>query len=91
MPIKFRDLGEAELESYITEVLSQSQLKQLRAGNDLDFSYVSVDGGRFRVNVYRKETGHGCGVSLHSHADAEHGSARRCRPSCASSATTIRE
>jgi twitching motility protein PilT len=58
-PIKFRDLGEAELESYITEVLTQSQLKVLRDGNDLDFSYVSSDGGRFRVNVYRKETGLG--------------------------------
>jgi twitching motility protein PilT len=58
-PIKFRDLGEAELESYITEVLTQSQLKVLRDGNDLDFSYVSSDGGRFRVNVYRKETGMG--------------------------------
>ena len=31
-PIKFRDLGEAELESYITEVLTQSQLKVLREG-----------------------------------------------------------
>ena len=59
MPIKFRDLGEAELEGYITEVLTQSQLKHLREGNDLDFSYVSADGGRFRVNVYRKETGIG--------------------------------
>ncbi len=59
MPIKFRDLGEAELEGYITEVLTQSQLKTLRDGHDLDFSYVSADGGRFRVNVYRKETGMG--------------------------------
>src|ERR1700742_3021677 len=59
MPIKFRDLGEAELESYITEVLTQSQLKILREGNDLDFSYVSTEGGRFRVNVFRKETGIG--------------------------------
>src|SRR6201985_652470 len=59
MPIKFRDLGEAELESYITEVLTQSQLKVLREGNDLDFSYVSAEGGRFRVNVFRKETGIG--------------------------------
>src|SRR6202166_4358703 len=57
--IKFRDLGEAELEGYITEVLTQSQLKVLRDGNDLDFSYVTGEGGRFRVNVYRKETGIG--------------------------------
>jgi twitching motility protein PilT len=59
LPIKFRDLAEAELESYITEVLTQSQIKTLREGNDLDFSYVSAEGGRFRVNVFRKETGIG--------------------------------
>ena len=59
MPIKFRELGEAELESYITEVLTQSQQKHLREGNDLDFSYVAAEGGRFRVNVFRKETGIG--------------------------------
>ena len=54
-----RELGEAELEGYITEVLTQSQLKTLREGHDLDFSYVSAEGGRFRVNVFRKETGIG--------------------------------
>ena len=59
MPIKFRELGEAELEGYVTEVLTQNQLKQLREGNDIDFSYVSSEGGRFRVNVFRKETGIG--------------------------------
>ena len=59
IPIKFRELGETELDSYITEVLTQNQLKVLREGNDIDFSYVSTDGGRFRVNVYRKETGTG--------------------------------
>ena len=57
MPIKFRDLGATELEAYITEVLTQSQLNQLRSGRDLDFSYVSSEGGRFRVIVFRKETG----------------------------------
>jgi twitching motility protein PilT len=59
VPIKFRDLGEAELEGYITEVLNPSQIKVLRDGHDLDFSYVSAEGGRFRVNVFRKETGIG--------------------------------
>jgi twitching motility protein PilT len=57
--IKFRDLGESELEAYITEVLTPSQNKVLREGNDVDFSYVTQDGGRFRVNVFRKETGIG--------------------------------
>ena len=59
VPIKFRDLGDTELESYLTEVLNPSQIKVLREGHDLDFSYVSGDGGRFRVNVFRKETGIG--------------------------------
>jgi twitching motility protein PilT len=59
MPIKFRELGEAELESYVNEVLTKSQMDTFRRGQDLDFSYVSSEGGRFRVNVYRKETGIG--------------------------------
>ena len=36
MPIKFRNLGDAELEAYITEILNQSQLKVLREGHDLE-------------------------------------------------------
>ena len=59
MPIKFRDLGDTELEGYVTEILTPAQRKRFEEGNDLDFSYVSEDGGRFRVNVYRKETGVG--------------------------------
>jgi len=59
LPIKFRDLSETELEAYITEILTQSQQRVLREGNDIDFSYVTGDGGRFRANVYRKETGIG--------------------------------
>jgi twitching motility protein PilT len=59
LPIKFRDLRAGELEGYINEILSRSQVETLSKGNDLDFSYVSGEGGRFRVNVYRKETGMG--------------------------------
>jgi twitching motility protein PilT len=59
MPIKFREVGDAELEGYITEILTQSQVERFQSGQDLDFSYVSGEGGRFRVNVYRKETGVG--------------------------------
>jgi twitching motility protein PilT len=59
MPIKFRELGETELETYISEILSPQLKERLLAGRDLDFSYVSEDGGRFRVNVFRKETGIG--------------------------------
>ncbi len=59
LPIKFRDLAEAELEGYVTEILSTSQQEQFGKGHDIDFSYVSADGGRFRVNVFRKDTGVG--------------------------------
>jgi twitching motility protein PilT len=59
MPIKFRDLGDTELETYVDEILTESQKERFRHGNDLDFSYVSGEGGRFRVNVFRKATGVG--------------------------------
>jgi twitching motility protein PilT len=59
MPIKFRDLSDTELESYVTEILSDSQRDHFGSGRDLDFSYVSGEGGRFRVNLFRKDTGVG--------------------------------
>jgi twitching motility protein PilT len=59
LPIKFRDLRAAELEGYITEILTRSQSEHFATGQDLDFSYVSTEGGRFRVNVYRKDSGIG--------------------------------
>ncbi|MDA1063479.1 MAG: PilT/PilU family type 4a pilus ATPase [Proteobacteria bacterium] len=59
MPIKFRELADTELESYVLEVLTKNQQEKLHAGHDIDFSYVSADGGRFRVNVFRKSTGYG--------------------------------
>ena len=59
MPIKFRKLSDTELESYVLEILTNNQQETLNAGHDLDFSYVSEKGGRFRVNVFRKQTGFG--------------------------------
>jgi twitching motility protein PilT len=59
MPIKFRELSDTELESYILEVLTDRQKEQLHRGEDLDFSYVGDESGRFRVNVFRKATGIG--------------------------------
>ncbi|MCC7328997.1 MAG: PilT/PilU family type 4a pilus ATPase [Gammaproteobacteria bacterium] len=59
MPIKFRDLGAAELDGYVGEILTPGQRERFGAGRDVDFSYVTEDGGRFRVNVFRKETGVG--------------------------------
>ena len=59
MPIKFRELSQAELEGYITEIVNKTNQDRLRKGHDVDFSYVSANGGRFRVNVFRKDTGVG--------------------------------
>ena len=59
MPIKFRDLSDTELDGYIDEILLDAQKERFGDGHDLDFSYVSEEGARFRVNVFRKETGVG--------------------------------
>ena len=59
MPIKFRELSDNELESYVMEILSDSQKDYFYSGRDLDFSYVGEEGGRFRVNLFRKDTGVG--------------------------------
>ncbi len=59
MPIKFRELSDTELESYVTEILSDSQREHFETGHDLDFSYVGEEGGRFRVNLFRKASGIG--------------------------------
>jgi twitching motility protein PilT len=59
VPIKFRDLRDTELEGYISEILTAKQAELLLQGHDLDFAYVSAEGGRFRVNVFRKDTGIG--------------------------------
>jgi len=59
VPIKFRELTATELESYVGEIMTPPQAEFFRAGNDLDFSYVSSEGGRFRVNLFFKATGVG--------------------------------
>ena len=59
MPIKFRQLSDTELENYVLEILTENQKEKLAEGHDLDFSYVAEQGGRFRVNVFRKQTGYG--------------------------------
>ncbi len=59
MPIKFRELSDTELASYVLEILTTKQKETLEAGHDLDFSYVGEEGSRYRVNVFRKVTGYG--------------------------------
>jgi twitching motility protein PilT len=58
-PIKFRDLSLTELEGYVREIITESQSEDFDGGKDLDFAYVAEDGGRFRVNLFRKDTGVG--------------------------------
>ena len=59
MPIKFRNLGDSELEGYMSEILSKSQKEKFQQGNDLDFSYMADGAGRFRINLFRKSSGIG--------------------------------
>ncbi|MEO0421676.1 MAG: PilT/PilU family type 4a pilus ATPase [Pseudomonadota bacterium] len=59
LPIKFRELGATELNTYISEVLTTQQQARLASGEDLDFSYVTAEGTRFRANVFHKATGVG--------------------------------
>jgi twitching motility protein PilT len=42
MPIKFRDLGDNELEGYVMEILTRTQQEHFKQGHDIDFSYVSA-------------------------------------------------
>lgn len=62
MPIKFRNLGDTELEGYVTEVLTPTQRERFEAGEDLDFAYSAQDIGRFRVNLFHKLTGVGATI-----------------------------
>ena len=59
VPIKFRELTATELDGYVNEILTQTQQDLFSQNQDLDFSYISKDGGRFRVNVFHKHTGVG--------------------------------
>ena len=59
LPIKFRELGDTELESYLYEIISKNQKERFKAGEDLDFSYMSDGTGRYRVNLFKKASGIG--------------------------------
>ena len=59
MPIKFRHLGDTELQTYLFEILTKNQKERFNAGQDLDFSYTAEGVGRFRVNLFRKLSGIG--------------------------------
>jgi len=59
MPVKYRNLGDEELQALIDEILTEPQRVAFAAGNDVDFSYAGEGVGRFRVNLFRKLSGIG--------------------------------
>ena len=59
MPIKYRDLSDAELNGLIDEILTEDQTEVLKNSAGIDFSYNSAEAGRFRVSIFRKLGGLG--------------------------------
>jgi twitching motility protein PilT len=59
IPIRYRDLGDEELEGMLTEILTEEQWALFHTGSDLDISYTREGGDRFRVNLFRKIDGIG--------------------------------
>jgi twitching motility protein PilT len=59
MPVKYRNLGQDELQGLIDEILTETQRAAFASGKDLDFSYTGEGAGRFRVNLFRKLGGVG--------------------------------
>jgi len=57
--VKYRNLGEEELQALIDEILSDTQRTAFASGKDLDLSYTGEGAGRFRVNLFRKLGGIG--------------------------------
>jgi len=58
MPIKFRDLDQRELTTYLTEILTPKQKDHFKE-SDLDFAYSAEGVGRFRANYFQKSSGPG--------------------------------
>jgi twitching motility protein PilT len=57
IPVKYRDLGDAELEGLVREILPEAQWATLATGTDVDFSYTREDLGRFRCNLFHTING----------------------------------
>jgi twitching motility protein PilT len=57
--IKYRELSADELDGLIDEILTPDQRNTLKQGRDLDMSYQSGEGDRYRVNLFHKLSGSG--------------------------------
>lgn len=56
-PIKFRELGDDEMNGFITDILTPFHEQQLNEHGAVDFAYRAAGIGRFRVNVLRHRKG----------------------------------
>lgn len=54
-PITEIPLSESEVEMFVKSMITNAQLNKLMTGDDLDFTYVSEEGYRNRVNIYRQK------------------------------------
>ena len=91
LPIKFRDLRDTELESYLTEILTPSQqASSSRTGHDLDFSYVCGDGGALPRQHVPQGHRHRRDVPRDPERDPDARHAEPAADRAASSATTTR-
>ncbi len=57
MPIPYRELTAAEIESLVAEVVSEPVRATLHDKGSADFAYAAETGGRFRANVCRHRNG----------------------------------
>ena len=59
LPLPFRELGEAETNRFLMEILTEEQRIQFTSEQELDFVYTIEGVGRFRTNFYNHVNGLG--------------------------------
>jgi twitching motility protein PilT len=57
LPIKYRELSEAETESLVLEILSEAREREYREHGSIDLAYEAPGVGRYRINVCRHRRG----------------------------------
>jgi twitching motility protein PilT len=53
--LDYPPMSEAQIESGISDILSQAQLDEFHNHKEIDISYQQPDGARFRINVFRQK------------------------------------
>lgn len=64
MPMTQLPVTKDELEETLVEMTSIQQREKLKLGEDLDFAYVSNEGSRHRVNVYKQRGSYAIAIRL---------------------------